>query len=159
MVEEESDPFCKTVKNFYNPQFKQQPAQEMLSTSPVNKEENFREKGVPFLQKVKENPTARKIAEDNGVYVGNPIWHEFLIIFFVLVIIGGIIAGAWSFGYGVYNDKFKSDINQSITINPIFNTSVDIDAPNNNEFTINNPLNSTCLCNPTIIVSGCNNSQ
>lgn len=159
MVEDET-PFYKSVKNFYNPQFsnanKQQPKEGPVI--PVNREENFKDKGVKFLQDVKDNPNARRIAEDNGVYVGNPIWHEFLIVFFVLAIIGSIIAGAWFFAYGVYNDKFKSDINQSITLNPMFNASVKVDAPTNNDFTINNPLNSTCLCNPTIIVSGCNSS-
>lgn len=105
MVEEESSPFYRETKGYYNPQVKSP------ITTQFKSENNFVEKGVPFLQEVKENPDARRIAKDNGVYVGNPIWHEFLIIVFILVIIGGIVMGGW----GIYNDKFKTEVAVNMT--------------------------------------------
>ena len=83
--------------------FKKLPKSEINNSE----EKNFRERAVPFLKDVKENPRAREIAKENGVYVGDPLWHNILLVFFIFGIIGGI---GW-LGYLGYTDHFKSDIN------------------------------------------------
>lgn len=127
MVNDDKDTFYRETNGFYESQLsdgierdnigrpkqktKPLPVQQPLTEN----KEKFMERGVPFLKEVKEHPEAKKIAKENGVYVGSPFWHEFLIIFFILVMVGGIAGSVWFFGYGVYNDKFKTDVSVNMT--------------------------------------------
>lgn len=158
MVEEDS--FYKETNGFYKPQLSNsverdnigRPKPKPLPTQKnlTENTERFMQNGVPFLKEVKEHPKAKKIAKENGVYVGSPIWHEFLIVFFFVVIIGGIIGSVYFFGYGVYNDKFKSDVNVSLTC-------PDIEIPSCPEIEIpecpvcENNVNVTCPSFPSQI--------
>jgi hypothetical protein len=64
--------------------------------------------------------TNEKLEEmDVNKKVVNSGFHNFLIGFFIFIIISGIIVGVAFFGYGVYNDKFKSIYNNTNTCNNI----------------------------------------
>lgn len=94
-------------------------------------EKNFREKAVPFLQEVKENKEAKKIARENGIHIGSTIWHDLLLAFFVLVVIVGILG----FLYLAYSGSFKDEINltcseiPSCPENTCTNTCPEIEIP------------------------------
>ena len=125
MAKDEENPFSTETKGYYKSQISDEVGRDNIGRAkskedpkplPVQQpltenKEKFMENGVPFLKEVKDHPTAKKIAKQNGVYVGSNFWHEFLIIFFVLTLIGGICFVGW----GIYNDKFKTDVDVNLT--------------------------------------------
>ena len=86
-------------------------------------EKEFRED----IKKIKKMPEARKIAEEEGVYIGDNKWHEFLYAFFIITLIIGIVG----FLYLAYGGKFQSI--QEVLLNPEYNITTINDY--NNTFT------------------------
>jgi len=145
----------REISGYYQPAFKQEPKRKFKKLPKSDSKQEFEEKVVPILKDIKNNPEAKQIAQESDIYVGSNSFHNFLIISLVLLASACLVFVMW----GIYSDKFKSDIemnqNNSMVVNPLFNATVNSETTNQFTHTINNPLNSTCICNPTIIVEGC----
>lgn len=110
-MEKEESEFTQKIKLGINPPVKALPVN--------NPREKFEKDVVPTLQEIKGNKEAREIAQENGVYVGNPGWHNFLVGFFII----SIILGIGFLCYLAYTDHFKSEVYQSLSC-PEINISI-----------------------------------
>lgn len=108
-MEEEASPFTREIEVNV-------PQSQKFKPLPVkNEKDKFVKEVVPVLEEVKDNPEAKQIAKDHGIYVGNSGWHNFLAVFFVITLIiffAGIL-------YLAYNDHFKTDVFQSLSCPPV----------------------------------------
>lgn len=78
----------------------------------------------------------------------NKSWVKILSIITVV----SFILFLCSTSYLIYDEKLKTEIQQNITMSPLFNATINSETINDNQYnyTINNPLNFTCICNPIL---------
>jgi len=78
--------------------------------------------------------------------VMNPIWHNFVIVALILVIVGGVFFFMW----GTYNDKYKGSVsvNQTVSLEPQINVTSNTE----NEFSFTPSTNNKFENNYTIII-------
>lgn len=94
--------------------FDEQPIKKLsdYSLDKKQEEDSFRNKEVKFLRQVADNPRAREIARDDGIYVSdNPGWITFLQVFFwiaIFIVIGLLL-------YFIGTGKFQSVISNNIS--------------------------------------------
>jgi len=63
-------------------------------------------------KRLEESEIPKRVVDVNkGQKVYGSFFHNFLLIFFVLILITGLIFGMW----GIYNDKFKTEVNTNLT--------------------------------------------
>jgi len=92
----------------------------------------------------------RRLKEtDSGEVVTSSFWHAFLVIFFILSIIAGLVIAGY-FVKGVYDGKFKNTNTQSVSLEP--NITVNSDTEN----TYENTFNNDAQINATIIIENVN---
>jgi hypothetical protein len=96
-----------------------------------------------------ENINKWRKEHNPGVKSVNGIWYNFLILAFILSLI--IFVGF--FAWGIKNDKFKTFFtDNSQVLNNIQVQPANVTSNTNNEFSyvINNPLNTSCVCQPVL---------
>lgn len=104
-------------------------------TSEINSEwtpekvDRFKREDLPALREIKENPIARGIARQEGVYVGDPRWVMILQALLIIAIIGFIVGFLWMVNQG----KFQSNVDYDSVVN----------VPVNNSVNVNNTISST----------------
>lgn len=85
--------------------------EEYFKYPPNEKKDDFLNKGIPFLKEVKDNQTARRMAGDEGVYIGSSKFVTFLEVLIgvlVIVILISAIVGGYFFLTYVKDGKFQS---------------------------------------------------
>lgn len=131
--------------------FKDEPkSREEKKISKQIKKLEDKKKAVNFKEKVNKND----ICKDNNVTAVNTVFYGVLLAIFIIVICVGIIGGLFL----GYNNYFKSDINQSVVINPMFNASVtsNIDNDVNNDYEIScNSTNYNNVIVPSNLCDAC----
>lgn len=108
-----------------------------------NNEWDFRNK----IKKVKESPRAVKIAKEEGVYIGDGRFYNFLFAFFIISMI--ILLSLFIFL--IYDGKFQSL--QEITLKPLYNTTTNNEYNNQFDNQVNNDYKFNPENNYTIYVN------
>jgi cytochrome c biogenesis protein ResB len=105
------NPFDKQVSYNYPTEAERQRAKPLPTENKQEKDvEKWEQDANAYLR---EHKLPKRVINTEGSQeLYNSVWHNFLIIFFILVLIGGIIFGCW----GIYNDKFKTVINDNSTV-------------------------------------------
>lgn len=108
-----------------------------------SKEKEFREK----IKQVKDSPFARKIASEEGIYIGDKNKVDWMTIFsfgFFIILLINIWIGLYYVGQG----KFQSIINQGdVNVNPLYNTTTNV----NTSYAVDNDYEFNPYHNVTII--------
>jgi len=130
------NPFEKEV-NYYHP-VKEKKEEPIKTVKDVNK---WKEDSNAYL---KENKIPKRVIDLNSKdKVYNSLFHNFLIIWFIVFLIGFMIFTSW----GIYNNKFKSELNNSLTNiceAPVVLNSINFTCPVCNMNCPNIYVNLTC---------------
>lgn len=115
------------------------------------RERNFKRNIVPIIKDVQNNPRAKKIVREEGVYVGSAWWHNVLLSIFIIA----LIVFFTSIPVLIYYGYTQSNINQTINVEPAkvtvpvennyeFKTPVDNKYENNYSIYVNNFIECDC---------------
>lgn len=109
----EKNPLEKEVSYSYPTEAERIRAKNLPPQKPQKEEKNVEQWGEEANSYLKHHNLPKRVVDvDGGQELYNSTWHNFLIIFFILVLIGGIIFGCW----GIYNDKFKTVFYDNSTV-------------------------------------------
>lgn len=107
------NPFEKEVSYSYPTTEAERRKGQPLPSTEKKPEKDVEKWGEDANSYLREHKLPKRVVDvERGQEIYNSTWHNFLIIFFILILIGGIIFGCW----GIYNDKFKTVFYDNSTV-------------------------------------------
>lgn len=108
------------------------------------RERKFKRDIVPIVRDINNNPRARELVREEGVYVGSAWWHNVLLSVLIIALIGCFI----SIPILVYKGYFKSEINQTVNVEP-----AEVTVPVENSYEFSTPIDNRYENNYSIYIN------